>query len=57
MRCSAWLGGSVVRGDASAKSSADTSPLIEATDVILDPYGGRLFAGFELAADPVMSAS
>jgi len=39
-----------------AASSADTRSLIEATDAILDPYGGRLFAGFELAADPAPSA-
>jgi predicted nucleotidyltransferase len=44
-------------GGARAACAADASPMIEATDVILDAYGGRLFAGFELAADPATSAS
>ena len=39
-----------------AASSADTRQLIEATDAILDLYGGRLFAGFELSADPAACA-
>jgi predicted nucleotidyltransferase len=36
-----------------AASSNDTDSLIKATDIVLDAYGGRLFAGFELAADPL----
>lgn len=32
---------------------AEDNRLIEEVDRILQPYGGRLFAGFELAADPI----
>ncbi len=31
----------------------DAAALVEEVDGILDQFGGRLFAGFELAAQPV----
>ncbi|WP_132143555.1 nucleotidyltransferase domain-containing protein [Kribbella antiqua] len=36
-----------------AASAGDSSTLIEHTEQILNLHGGRLFAGFELAAEPV----